>query len=82
MNNPTRRNRNIGTNKQGYKPQSKFQIPSSWHDSRAFYEKLGKTYKVIKEIGGQEVTFIVERTKKNSCHACTIEDIEKVLLNI
>lgn len=82
MNNPIRRNRNIGTSKQGYKPQSKFQIPSSWYDSRAFYEKLGKTFKVIKDINGQKITFIVEATKKSSYHACTIEDIEKILWNI
>lgn len=82
MNNPTRRNRNIGTAKQGYKTQSKFQIPFSWHDPKAFYEKLGKTAKVTKEIGGQAITFIVEKTKKDSCHACTIEDLENILSNI
>lgn len=82
MNNPTRRNRNIGTAKSGYKTQSDFQIPSSWYDSRLFYEKLGETTHVQKEINGQTISFIIEKTRKNSCHACTIEDIERVLANI
>jgi hypothetical protein len=82
MKNPTRRNKNIGTAKQGHKTQSKFQIPSSYYDSKIFYEKLGQTISVTREIGGQTVLFIVEKTKKNSCHACTIEDLERVLTAI
>jgi hypothetical protein len=82
MKNPTRRNKNIGTAKQGYKTQSKFQIPSSWYDSKTFHEKLGKTYKVTCEIEGQTILFIVEKTKKDSCHACTIQDLERVLSKI
>ncbi len=82
MNNPTRRNKNIGTKNQGFKSQNKFDIPFSYQDSKMFYERLGKTNKIIREINGQEVTFIVEQTRKNSCHACTIEDIETILKSI
>ena len=82
MKNPTRRNKNIGTARQGYKTQSKFRIPFSWYKGKIFYEKLGKTTKVIREIGGQTILFIVEKTKKGSFHACTIEDLERVLSKI
>lgn len=82
MENPIRRNKNIGIAKQGYKTQSSFQIPSSWYDSKVFYEKLGQYVKVIREIGGQTILFIVEKTKKGSCHACTIDDLERVLSGI
>lgn len=79
MKTPTRRNKNIGTAKQGHKTQSTFQIPSSWYDSKTFYEKLGKYVKVTREIGGQTISFIVEKTKNDHCHACTVEDLERVL---
>ncbi len=82
MNNPIRRNKNIGTKNQGFKSQNKFDIPFSYQDSKMFYERLGKTSKIIREINGQKMTFIVEQTRKNCCHACTIEDIETILKNI
>lgn len=82
MNDATRRNRNEGTKKRGFKTQSKFKIPSSWYDSRSFYEKLTKFRKVTRQVNDQSITFIVEETRKNSCHACTIEDIETILSNI
>ena len=79
MKNPTRRNRNIGTKKQGYKRQSRFDIPWSWHDWRMFYEKLTEYKKVKRSINGYDFTFIVEKTKKGYFHACTIDDLEYLL---
>ncbi len=82
MRNPTRRNKHIGTARQGYKTQSKFNIPSSWHDGKAFYERLEKAHKIAREINGQTIMFIVEPTRKDCSHACTVEDIERVLSNV
>lgn len=79
MYNPTRRNRNIGTSKQGHGVDNKFVIPQSWHDSHLYYEKLG-IYTLIKRfIKKKEYTFLVEHTRKNSYHACTIDDIVQIL---
>ncbi len=79
MRNPTRRNKNIGTENQGYKKQSKFDIPSSWQDSKVFFEKLSEYKKVKRNINGYDFLFIVEKTKKDYFHACTIDDLEYLL---
>lgn len=80
MNNPIRRNRNIGTSKQGLKKQSRFDIPFDYSvNGKSFYEKLTDYKTVTKSINGRNFTFIVEKTKKNYFHACTIEDLKKIL---
>lgn len=71
MHNPTRRNRNIGTPKQGHAPQNEMTIPESWYDRRLFYEKLGKT--TLVQVDGFEI--LVEQTRQQSIHACTVEDV-------
>jgi hypothetical protein len=80
MQNPVRRNRNIGTAKQGLKRQSKFGIPCYYlREDKVYYEKLTH-YKIVKkQINGRSFTFIVERTQKDYFHACTIEDLEFIL---
>jgi hypothetical protein len=40
MHNPTRRNRNIGTKKQGHGQNNKLTISSPYGDLKSFYEKL------------------------------------------
>lgn len=82
MINPTRRNRNIGTAKQGYGQDNKLVIPSPAVEMRTFYERLGEYKTVEKIINGHTFRFVVEKTRKNSFHACTIEDIEQILVNI
>jgi hypothetical protein len=83
MFNPTRRNRNIGTWKQGFKKQSRFDIPFDYGvGGKTFYEKLTDYKKVERQINGWNFTFIVEKTKKDYFHACTIEDLEMILQHI
>lgn len=79
MYNPNRRNRNIGTAKQGYKRNSnnKMEIPySKW---RVFYENLKKHQTIKKLINGHEFLFIIEQTRPNYKHACSTEDIERII---
>lgn len=80
MNNPTRRNRNIGTWKRGFKKQNRFDIPCYYiRESKIYWEKLSDYKKIERQINGWDFTFIVEKTKKDYFHACTVEDLEKIL---
>jgi hypothetical protein len=79
MRNPTRRNRNIGTPKQGHGQSNKMGIPSPCLVSKSFYERLGKYEKVDKVINGHSFTFVIEETRSSSVHACSIEDLETML---
>lgn len=79
MRNPTRRNRNIGTENQGFKPNNKNTIPIPLNDHRTYWEKL-TSYSVVKRsVNGKEYKFLVEKTRKNSIYPCTIDDIVRVL---
>jgi hypothetical protein len=71
MLNPTRRNKNIGTSKQGHGQFNKMSIPVSWHSSYRFYEKL--TEPILVKSG--TIPICIERTRKSAVHACTVEDI-------
>lgn len=82
MNNPTRRNRNIGTSKQGYGQNNRLVIPSPCITSKSFYERLGEYEKVTKTINGHEFLFVVEKTREGSHHACSIGDIENIIKHI
>jgi predicted SprT family Zn-dependent metalloprotease len=83
MYNATRRNRNIGTTKQGFKKRNRFDIPCYYlHEDKIYWEKLTDYKKIERQINGWKFTFIVEKTKKNYFHACTIEDLETILQHI
>ncbi len=82
MYNPTRRNRNIGTEKQGYGQNNELSIPKPCHTSKTFYERLDKYEKLIKVINDHKFTFVIENTRKTSKHACTVDDIAKIISNI
>ncbi|MCU1288129.1 MAG: hypothetical protein JWN60_358 [Acidobacteria bacterium] len=83
MFNPIRRNRNIGTAKQGYKKRNRFDIPCYYlREYKIYWEKLSDYKKIERQINGWNFTFIVERTKEGYFHACTIEDLEMILQHI
>lgn len=82
MINLTRRNRNIGTSKQGHGQNNKLVIPFPAVEMKVFYERLAKYDTIERVINGHRFKFIVERTRRNSFHACTIDDIEKILIQI
>lgn len=82
MYNPIRRNRNIGTAKQGYGQNNKFTIPEPCAVSKSFFERLGKYEKVATTINGHEFVFVIEQTIANYQHACTVNDIEKIIAQV
>lgn len=79
MHNPIRRNRNIGTAKQGYGQSNKMKIPSPCLVSKSFYERLGKYEKIERVINGHSFTFVIEETRLSSTHACSVKDIERMI---
>lgn len=82
MNNPTRRNRNIGTYKQGHGQNNKLTIPSPCVTSKTFYERLDEYEKTTKVINGHEFIFVIEKTREHCSHACSVEDVERIVSNI
>jgi hypothetical protein len=82
MYNPTRRNRNIGTSKQGHGQNNKLTIPKPCATSKTFTERLDKYEKLEKNINGHNFLFIIEQTRESSKHACSINDIERIIEQI
>ncbi len=80
MRNPTRRSRNIGTAKQGHGQNNRLVIPTRWHpDYRSFVANLGPCRSEKIRIGKNELLFLVEATRARCAHACSVEDIVRVL---
>jgi hypothetical protein len=79
MRNPTRRNRNIGTEKQGYGQNNRMVIPESWQDSRDYREKLKDPVVIRRTLHGRLLTFMVEPPRADCFHPCTVDDVMKVL---
>jgi hypothetical protein len=82
MRNPTRRNRNIGTSKQGHGKNNKLTIADPRGILKSFYERLSNYEKIKKIINGHDFLFIIEATRETSKHACTINDIETIIEQI
>ena len=82
--NNTRRNRNIGTAKQGHGQNNKFEIPShfSYREPKVYFEDLKNYQSVGRIIKGYLITFLVEETREDCVHACTVDDITHVLQNV
>ncbi len=77
--NPTRRNRNIGTAKQGHGQDNRMVIPDTWRDSRTFWERLSRYRVVTRPVHGRNLPFVVEATRPDCTYACTVEDLVKLL---
>lgn len=82
MHNPSKRNRNIGTVKQGHGQNNKMAIPFSFEDGKEFYEKLVNYETITKTVNEHDFVFIIEETRKTSQHACSVEDIVTILNKI
>ncbi|WP_294250809.1 hypothetical protein [uncultured Chryseobacterium sp.] len=78
MYNPIRRNRNIGTDNQGFSNNNKLRIATPYGTLKSFYERIGK-YHII---NGHEFLFIVEETRENCFHSCSVNDIAKMIMHI
>ena len=79
MYNPIRRNRNIGTENQGFGQDNRLVIPDSWRDYKVFYERLNSPIMIERKIHNKIFTFLVEPTLEDFKHACTVDDIEKII---
>lgn len=82
MYNPIRRNRNIGTEKQGLGQNNKLKIASPYGETKAFFERLTDYTKETRTIHNHEFVFITEKTRKNSFHCCSVNDLEKIIQQI
>jgi hypothetical protein len=77
--NATRRNRNIGTSKSGHGQNNRLAISICDPDAVYHYESL-KSYRAIRRhIHHKPLTFVVEKTRADSYHACTVDDIAHLL---
>lgn len=85
VNNPTRRNRNIGTAKQGHGQNNKLRLPVCCirGEFKWYFENL-QHYDVVKRNFpfGNNITFLVENVFPGFVHACTIDDIATVLNHV
>jgi hypothetical protein len=77
--NPVRRNRNIGTAKQGHGRTNAFTVPLVCNAERIWWENLGPHAVVKRKVGSHDITFLVEHTREDCVHACTVDDICHVL---
>ena len=77
--NPTRRNRNIGTENAGYGQNNRLVIPAAWADDRRYYEKLVNPIEVAVKVRSVSLQILVEPPLIGFAHACTIDDIEHLL---
>ncbi len=82
MFNPTRRNKNIGTSKQGYGQNNEMKIPYPAIEMKSFHERLTTYKKDYRVINGNRFEFIIEDTREDSSHACTINDVAEILRHI
>jgi len=83
--NPVRRNRNIGTSNQGFGSNNKLDISYPLLGSkgfRDFYERLGPYEKIEKIINGHSFIFVIEAPRKSCTHACSVQDVERIIENI
>lgn len=57
-------------------------IPEPWADSRVFYERLTNPTVVARSVWSQPLTFLVEPVSRRCIHACTIDDVVRILEHI
>ncbi|GGL47992.1 hypothetical protein GCM10010983_51720 [Caulobacter rhizosphaerae] len=79
---PTRRNRNIGTAKQGHGVDNRLVIPWPTSEERVWYAMLGPHQRIRVPIAGYEMLFVVEENHGGCVHACSVADIARVLENL
>ncbi len=74
--NPSRRNRNIGTVKQGHGQDNRLVIPYRYGQ---YYEQIGRHVVLLRRIHGRVIRFVVERPRAGVSYAVTIDDVVRVL---
>ena len=74
-----RRNRNIGTEQQGHGHSNRDRIPRRRADSVLEWKRVPEHVVVRRHIWGRDLPFVVEATRSDSWHACTVDDIATML---
>lgn len=77
--NPTRRNRNLGTAKQGHGQANRAGVPRRWLDSILTWKRAPAHSLVTRSVWGRELPFMVEHTRADCAHACSVDDIAALL---
>jgi len=72
--NPTRKNKNIGTAKQGHGKNNKLRIPKGF-PGKEFYEHLPNAEIVKRKVHDRELVFYIEPTLDGFQHCCSVDDI-------
>jgi hypothetical protein len=80
--NPAKRNRNIGTPKQGAGQSNKLVIPELAASDRTWKERLNPHLRILRNIGGRDILFIVEKNTGGCVHACSVDDIAHILRSL
>lgn len=76
--NPTRRNRNIGTAKQGHGQENALVIPDRSGGAH-WLDKIGDHQVEDRVIANRPVRFVTEKHSLNCIHPCTVADLVRVL---
>lgn len=76
--NSTRRNRNIGTAKQGHGKNNSLVIPDRL-DGVHWLERIGDCKVEDRQIAGRSIRFIIEANALNCLHVCTVSDVAHLL---
>ncbi|MGB0680592.1 MAG: hypothetical protein ACPGUV_13125 [Polyangiales bacterium] len=80
--NPTRRNRNIGTAKQGLGQDNRLVIPWPWHQLEPHWATLGQAVRLDKAVQGHTLTLYIEAVTAGFVHACSVDDVLTVLAHV
>ena len=82
MRNPTRRNRNIGTSKQGHGQDNRMKIRYPKDDNKVYFEELGNYTVEEHIIHDQNFQFVIEETRAGIEHACSVADLVYLLSHV
>jgi len=82
MKDPRRRNRNIGIAKQGHGANNKLVIPWPASVMKSFEERITSYTKEFRIINGNSFEFVIEQTRDDCFHSCTVNDCAEVLRHI
>lgn len=76
--NPTRRNRNIGTAKQGFGQDNELVIPDRLN-APYWLCRIGTCKIEEREVAGRKVRFVIEANALGCVHPCTVSDVLHIL---
>ena len=80
--NAARRNRNIGTAKQGHGQDNEMVIPRLRNSQRIPNQTIGNFQKIEKFLPGRALTFFIEENSGGCAHCCSVADVVEIFKNI